>query len=586
GTTGSGAPTVQKETMTPEEEALRERYVDVDAYTSGIRGPIEAAKAEASRLDSNPIDFDNADDIIDELGKTSDKLEKVLNTLSEQIADLRNKLTECSEELRGKIEEEIEDLEQVSAYAPEFRNTYQLIAQTYDDKTQNTQNEEKIETGLTDLDSAADAILAGSQTPGAKDWPQTVSLGWGDFMDVKESFYQILKNQCEAEGSGAAGDKGAGDKEIDHANGAKEEAEKRLNEMSDATSARDINASLAQELQTGGASSEVPGVFDSFSGGLSLDALGESGTILLDKFMVATYDFGMFSSRVTGVEPPEDEGPDVEGIPAGEESDGDEGDYADYSMTKVKMSGDVNYLYGAELEYIFGGHNKSESNLNEVRNIICGVRLTMNFASTYLIPDVDNIISEISTAAMEAVAATGAGAPFAPLVKVAVSGALRAAFAAIETAEDWSMLMERESVVFLKRELGDLSAVALLEGLLGKDLKGDSSDSSKLKLSYENYLYILLYLFVDSNTLLQRTSDLITLNVNQAARQDKGPELTQLDFKMAETVTAIKATCKVKMDFVVVPQNIMELFLEGTSTDAKIEFLENHYFGYSVIRGY
>ena len=55
---------------------------------------------------------------------------------------------------------------------------------------------------------------------------------------------------------------------------------------------------------------------------------------------------------------------------------------------------------------------------------------------------------------------------------------------------------------------------------------------------------------------------------------------------MQDTVTAVKATCKVKADFVVLPDNFAEMFYSGTSTESQIERLENHYFGYSVIRGY
>ena len=55
---------------------------------------------------------------------------------------------------------------------------------------------------------------------------------------------------------------------------------------------------------------------------------------------------------------------------------------------------------------------------------------------------------------------------------------------------------------------------------------------------------------------------------------------------MADTVTAVEATCKVKEDFVVLPKNILELYLKGTGTESLINVLEDHYFGYSIIRGY
>ena len=175
----------------------------------------------------------------------------------------------------------------------------------------------------------------------------------------------------------------------------------------------------------------MPNLTDYFSGGLSFSGLSQAGGHLLDKFLVTTYDFGMFSSRVTGIEPAEED----EGLqlPA---TQGEEEEYADYSLTGIKMSKDVNYLYGAELEYLLGGHNQSSANLNKSRNIICGVRLTLNFASTYTIKEVNDAIKAIAEAAATAVAASGVGAAAAPLVRIAVSGALRLAAATIETAAD------------------------------------------------------------------------------------------------------------------------------------------------------
>ena len=318
---------------------------------------------------------------------------------------------------------------------------------------------------------------------------------------------------------------------------------------------------------------------DYFSGGLSFSGLSQAGGHLLDKFLVTTYDFGMFSSRVTGIEPAEED----EGLqlPA---TQGEEEEYADYSLTGIKMSKDVNYLYGAELEYLLGGHNQSSANLNKSRNIICGVRLTLNFASTYTIKEVNDAIKAIAEAAATAVAASGVGAAAAPLVRIAVSGALRLAAATIETAADWSSLMERADVVFFKRKLEDLESLEDLQALLPDMDTLGGSEKSGLMLSYEDYLYVLLCLLVDDNTLLSRTANLITLNVNQA--QNEGDTLTELDFTMEDTVTAVKSTCKVKLDFVIVPDSIADLFYSGTDTGSVIESVEDRYYGYSVIRGY
>lgn len=566
--------------LSSQEEELIERFEDFDVgeYVSGIRTQIEEKEKKAKDHESEPVDFDNAGETIDEIGTKADELEEVLNALIEKLDVLNQKLSECSDDIRAKIEEEIEDLEQIMENAPKFKETYQFIEEINQDKEKNDENKEKLEEELEKLDSVKEDILSGSYTPNEKVEPEKIEFEWYDFKDDEEEFFEFLKSQCEAKTM--AGEDSA-DAQIERANGARENATNELDEMEgeeEDAQPRDISDALAAELGVGETSGyPVPGLLSFFSNGMSFEALGESGTIILDKFLLSVYDFGMFSCRVTGVEPPDDSGGGTHGDPSGE--------YADYSLTKIKMSGDVNYLYGAELEYLFGGHKVSKTNLNEVRNIICGVRMSMNYISTYRISEVNNIINTIANAAMEAAASTGVGAPFAPLIRVAVSGALRLAFATIETVMDWKMLMDRERVIFLKSKIGDLSSKEKIKDLLGIDIGGEKSEG--LELSYENYLYIMLSLFVNYNTLLQRTSDLITLNVNQAARQDKSSELpAPLDFKMKNTVTAVKSTCKVKMDFVVVPENMMKMYIEGTRTDSIIEILENKYFGYSIIRSY
>ena len=566
--------------LSSQEEELIERFedFDVDEYKSEITTRIEEKEEKAKDHESEPIDFDNTGETIDEIGTKADELEEVLNTLLEKLDVLKQKLTECSDDIRANIEAEIEDLEGLTEKAPRFKETYQYIEEVNQDKEKNDENKEKLGEELEKLDAVKEDILSGSYTPNEKVEPDKIEFEWYDFReDDYDGFLEFLEDLCE---SGAEGGTDA-NSEIERANGARDSAVNELNEMEEDeedTNPRDISDALAAELRIGETSGyPVPGLLSFFSNGMSFEALGETGTLILDKFLLSVYDFGMFSCRVTGVRPPDDFGDGAPGDSSGE--------YADYSLTKIKMSGDVNYLYGAELEYLFGGHKESKTNLNEVRNIICGVRMSMNYISTYRIAEVNNIINTIADAAMEATAATGVGAPFAPLVRVAVSGALRLAVATIETVMDWKMLMERESVIFMKSKIGDLSSKEKIEDLLGISIGGSKSDS--LELSYENYLYIMLSLLVPNDTLLKRTSELITLNVNQAARQDKDSELpVPLGFKMENTVTAVESTCKVKMDFVVVPDNIMKMYIEGTKTDSIIETLEDKYFGYTIIRGY
>ncbi|MDO4295487.1 MAG: DUF5702 domain-containing protein [bacterium] len=550
-----------------EKQKIYETYkeYDADEYKKNLKDTLKAYSRSANNQDSNPIDFDNTERVIKTLRKRSQELQVVLQTLSQQIKNLEEKLKECDEETREGIEEEIKDLKEITNYAKDFEETVNLIINN-NDIEKNKQNKQVLEDEVKKLDKVKDDLMDGKLEAGKSPWTSKINnaLLWYDFRDDKNDFYIMLQKLCEGE----EGNKKAGDKEINKANQFQENAEKELGD-NEQTAARDITNGLAAQLKSSGASSgNVPKFTDYFSGGLSFAAIGGAGTSLLDRFLVTSYDFGMFSSRVSGVRPEDDEG---------------EGEYADYSLTKVKMSPDVNYLYGAELEYLIGGHNKSVSNLNETRNIICGVRMTMNFTSTYRIKEVNSAIKTIANAA--AAASTAA----APLVRAAVSGALRLAFATIETTADWSSLKNRESVIFLKTELGDLQTIEMLEGLLGdlgavSESSGNSKDKKKIKLSYENYIYVLMCLMVDNNTLLSRTANLITLNRNQAVNSED--TLINLKFKMENTVTAVKATCKIRADFVVVPDNIAKLYYSNTQAGSLIEVLEKQYFGYSVIRGY
>lgn len=572
---------------------LYERFADFDPdeYREELDRELEPLADRAADNESEPIDFDNTDSAIDALEKKAKELDKVLTTLDEQVKSLRAKLGNCSEDVKKGIEEEIKELEGILNIAGDFKETWRLIEEEHACKDLNRGNKELMEEETPKLNQAMENLLTGNVQPGDSYWPRTVPLAWYDFKEDKGDFYRELKSLCET-GDDGDGDRHAGEKEIDRAENVQKEAEESIGEDEE-TDARDISPGLAAQLGTNGSSGKVPGFSDYFSGGLSFDAVAGAGGHVLDRFLVASYDFGMFSSRVSGIEPKEEKSggagnaPGTEspgaGKPGGTDTDGRK--YADYSLTGVEMSGDVNYLYGAELEYLLGGYSRSVSNLNNTRNIICGVRMTMNFASTYRIREINTAISNIANAAAASVSASGVGAAAAPLVRVAVSGALRLAVASLETAADWNCLKNRESVVLFKTDVGELKAADGLASLLGIDLSSSGGGKkNSIELSYEDYLYVLICLFLDDNTLLRRTSDLITLNVNQA--ENGGDELTELDFKMEDTVTAVKAACKVKADFAVLPDYIAKMYYSKTQTETLIETLEGTYFGYSVIRGY
>ena len=563
-----------EEELSAEEERLADLAERVGNYGETIAAAVSPAKEAAWNYGNTgkKTDFDSVAGQISDLGKSADKIDKLLVELQNKVRQLKGTLSSCSESLRIKMEEEIRDLESVADYKEDFQETYRLIEPANQDSQKSRENKELLDTELTALDGVYSNLLTGNIQPGESYWTPEIDLQWYDFQDDKGSFYRKLQEICGSGGSG--GDKDRAEKKKDEAREAQSQAEEEINQDDTPGTVRDISGALASQLQSSGASGgAVPDISSYFSGGLSFEAVGGAGTALLNKFLVTSYDFGMFSSRVSGIQPEAEDGQAVQGT------------YYDESLTGYRISENINYLYGAELEYLLSGHNSSKDNLNQSRNIICGIRLAMNFASTYKIDAINSAISTIANSAAAAVSASGVGAAVAPLVRVAVSGALRAAVATMETAADWNDLKARKSVTFFKEDLGDMKALESISGLLeGQMGEGAGASQDGPQLTYEDYLYVLLCLLVDSDTLMSRTSNLITLNVNQA--QNMGDTLSGLDFKMSETVTAVKSTCKVRMDFAVVPQNFIEMYLSGTSAETTIEVLEDEYFGYSIIRGY
>lgn len=556
------------------DKELAEQYVDADAYKEEINNQLQSWEEGLNKTDKK-IKFEEAESRLNELNGIHRKLEDTLNNLEEQISTLENKLQNCSEDFKEEIEEEISDLKKITDRTSDFKETVDLLYRN-DISGKDKANYELWDTETQKLTEVKSNLLDGEQE--TFDWEESVTFEWYDFQSEKADFYTELEQLCKGS-NGSRGNKKEADEKIEHAEGIQKDAQKEL-EADEETDARNITGNLAAQLEIPGSSAEVPDLLDCFSGGASFSSIGNG---LIGKFLLTTYDFGMFSSRVSGIRPPVSEDTSEAD---GENSGSNEGEYYDESLTKVKMSKDVNYLYGAELEYLIGGHNRSVDNLNHTRNIISGVRMTTNYLSSYSIDEVDSTIDLIAGAAADAVVIASGGTMVAAraLIKVSVSGALRLAFATLESVNDWKMLKQREKVVFYKSELGDLTTASEeLEALFGKNVSGDS-ESNEVALSYEDYIYILMCLFISEDTLLDRTSNLITLNVNQS--QNEGDTLTKLDFKMSDTVTAVKSTCKINEKFLIVPENFINMYLTGTDTKAMIQRLDDGSYGYSVIRGY
>ncbi|MCM1467079.1 MAG: DUF5702 domain-containing protein [Alistipes sp.] len=271
------------------------------------------------------------------------------------------------------------------------------------------------------------------------------------------------------------------------------------------------------------------------------------------KFYLVEYDFGMFSSRVTDKK-----------VEAGEEIK---------SLTGYAMNNNLNYLYGAEIEYIFGGYKSSKSNLDKARNTILAFRSVMNFASTYRIQEINNTISAFQ-------------AP--PLTALLVRAALRSGVTLAETYADWEQLKEDKSVVLTKKNLTDMTAISEFAGLLGKqDEWGKiAGTEEKFSMDYEQYLTVLLAFVVSPSDLASRTQDLIELNVNTAktSAEDVSKAKPSSAFEMGKAYTAVDATCSVHINFVVIPEGYMRKVVPDE--EESMREYEKRRYKFTVTRGY
>lgn len=594
---GLSAEEIEIPEVSDEDRANAGKYVDVAAYKQVLNAKFADYTITQLNATSKLIKFDEFGDLssgkLSELSKKAIELEKTLTSLKQQVNELETLLPSCSSGLQTGVSEEINGknvngqhivgLKEVSDMADDFLETVKLMNDN-DNTAKDEANKHLWENSINVLQTVEAEIIAGTKS--SCDWETNISFQWYDFKSDKQEFYNQLEALCDG-GESGKGDKHAGDKQIQRANNALKDAQKEV-DKDEGRQTRNLTTNLANQMQTTGSTAKIPDFSDAFSGGVSLAELENNA---VGKFLLTTYDFGMFSSRVTGIEETEENGnSDIQ-------KEGEDTEYYDESLTGIKMSDAVNYLYGAEIEYLIAGYtgdDSSKDNQSFTRNVICGIRTTTNFVSTYTISKINSTINAIADSAATAVASTGVGAAAAPLVRVAVSGALRLAVAGMETAADWKLLLERKSVIFYKSKLDDLTSKDALESFFTEDefskndstgVSADSGVKLDFKLSYEDYLWIMMIFFVDADNLLDRTSNLITLNVNQA-KNTSGKDLETLNFNMNNTVTAIKSTCEIDLDFVVVPENFINMFISDTDTEAIIKKLDNGAYGYSVIRGY
>lgn len=242
---------------------------DVDEYLDDLEIELLVYENPLTDPKGEPINFDNAGEAISALRVQTVMLDNTLKTLKEQVRELKEQLVDCSDDIREGIEAEIKDLEDILKLSDQFQEVYDLIEPTNQDKLKNERNKSDLAYEVGELKDVREKILSGEIEAGTdRTWKSKVWGQWYDFRDDKGEFYQELQKFCEGGASGK-GDKDAGDKKIDEAKKAQEKAEEELNKP-EQTKARNIPDGIAAQLKSGGATGDVPGFSDYFSGGLSL----------------------------------------------------------------------------------------------------------------------------------------------------------------------------------------------------------------------------------------------------------------------------------------------------------------------------
>jgi hypothetical protein len=533
---------------TNDEEARRDKIEE--RFEQGIEN-IENSIA------SDPINFDNYAEKLDELNTYATEINNKSGELQTLKAQLESMLEEdnITEELKDGLQDELDKLNELFSQVEYYTGIAEYIDSN--DTEVNEEYEQQANAILDKMDEIMNSYLDCEEND--SDWPDILDVTkWKNFDSVEE--YKDLYNSLE-KCFGGEGSEDESKKKKDEANELLEKAKEEL-ENPEESSARDIPSSFGYgtSYQSNFDIGDMAGAaVECFS---TNNFANEANKLLL-KLYTVEYDFGMFSSRVTNIK---------------KDSEDDGTTETAVSLTGYEMSSRINYLYQAELEYILGGSNSSDENLNAARDKILAIRAIVNFTATYSIKEVNDAITEISEAATAV----------NPILGLVVNGALRLAVAGMETLMDWNKLKEGESITLIKTKLKQMTAYEELSGLLDLEEMEVSEDAEDhtLKMDYEQYLMVMMIFLTSSDTIAERTANLIELNVN-AAKQNIGTDetLTELEFKMENAHTAVNATCTVHLDFAIMPNGFAKSTLSDDTYDSLIEF-ENNSYSFTVTRGY
>lgn len=542
------------ETLSESEQKLVDIYNAYRNDENARRDKLEekldlGIKALEDSTRADPICFDNYEAKLNALKAAAGTVSSKAGDLEQLRAQLKDMLAEpeLTRELKSGLEEELSRMEALFNQI----DTYTGIAAYIDreNTSVNTAYKQQTESMAEKLGDIKDKYLECGEPP---EYPQALDGSKWKKFESDISYRNLFDSLERCFGSDGASEEGQRKK--DAADRLLNEAKAQM-EVSESSSARDIpeafgyGATYNRGFDFGNLVGEAVDCFSVNS------FLNEANKLLL-KIYTVQYDFGMFSSRVTNVKDEEQ---------------------AETSLTGYVKDADINYLYQAELEYIMGGSNSSDENLNAARNKILAIRTVANFTATYSVDEINSAIQGISNAA----------AAVNPVLGLVVNGALRITVAGVETTADWNELKNGESVALIKTQLKHMTAYGMLCGLLNLPESSQGGQTGEgIQMDYEQYLMVMLVFLTSSDTIAERTANLIELNVN-AVRQGigKNGSLSELQFKMKDAYTAVNATCTVQLDFVVMPRGFARSMTSEDGFNSLLEFERNSY-KFTVTRGY
>lgn len=281
---------------------------------------------------------------------------------------------------------------------------------------------------------------------------------------------------------------------------------------------------------------------------------------VVDKLILVTYDSEMFSCYADGRTDVEDAKPRT-------------------SMAGVPVDTHVNYFYQSEMEYLFNGNKESAAaNLAAVAGTMVLVRFVFNYIATFSVPQVSRVIENIK-------AACNFGGPIGAAVGIAIGELARVAFALGESVFDVAELREGDAVPLMKNETTWKLSVTGFAKMAEEEMEEVTLEVRKdvpkdpLSLTYRDYLRIFL-LLKDEATLVERTGDLIELNVTnikngvyeagQTIYENEEAMSQKTLFQMGDSDTAYEVTTTVEMRFIFFSMAVFQKGIDGVSPPTTI----------------